>query len=54
MNRLQQKYQEKVAPQIMAELGVKNKMAVPRPEKLAVSTSFYEKERQDRDLSSLQ
>ena len=50
MNRLQQKYQEKVAPQIMAELGVKNKMAVPRPEKLAVSTSFYEKERQDEAI----
>lgn len=50
MNRLKQKYQDQVMPQIMAELGIKNKLAVPRPEKLAVSTSFYEKERQDEAI----
>lgn len=50
MNRLQQKYQEVVIPEIMAELGIKNRLAVPRPEKMAVSTSFYEKERQDEAI----
>jgi len=50
MNRLFKKYQETVIPQIMKELGIKNRMAVPRPDKLAVSTSFYEKERQDEAI----
>ncbi len=50
MNRLQKKYQEEVVPAVMKELGIKNKLAVPRPEKIAVSTSFYEKERQDEAI----
>lgn len=50
MNRLQKKYQEQAAPALMKELGIKNRLAVPRPEKIAVSTSFYEKERQDEAI----
>lgn len=50
MNRLQQKYQDQAAPAVMKELGIKNKLAVPRPEKVAVSTSFYEKEHQDEAI----
>lgn len=50
MNRLQKKYQEEVVPAVMKELGIKNKLAVPRPEKMAVSTSFYEKEHQDEAI----
>lgn len=50
MNRLQKKYQEQVVPALMSELGIKNRLAVPRPEKMAVSTSFYEKERQDEAI----
>lgn len=50
MNRLQKKYQEQAVPALMKELGIKNRLAVPRPEKMAISTSFYEKERQDEAI----
>jgi len=37
MNRLQQLYQEKIAPELKKELGLKNVMAVPRLKKIVVN-----------------
>lgn len=53
MNRLQKKYREEVVPSLMKELAIKNRLAAPRPEKIAVSTSFYEKERQDEAIKQV-
>jgi len=40
MLRLQEKYQKEVIPKMMDGFGYKNKMAVPRIEKVAINTSF--------------
>jgi large subunit ribosomal protein L5 len=37
VNRLQEKYEKEVAPTIMKSLGLKNKMDVPRIEKIVIS-----------------
>jgi large subunit ribosomal protein L5 len=42
MTRLQQHYREKVVPQLMKELGVKNPMQVPRIEKITVNMGVGE------------
>ncbi len=38
MNRLKEKYDNEVAPAIMKSLGLKNKMQVPRIEKIVISS----------------
>ena len=38
MSRLQDKYKQEVAPAIMKSLGLKNKMEVPRIEKIVISS----------------
>jgi large subunit ribosomal protein L5 len=35
--RLQQKYEKEVAPKLESELGIKNKMAIPRIEKVTIN-----------------
>ena len=40
MLRLSEKYIKEVIPAMMAKFGYKNKMAVPRIEKVIVNTSF--------------
>jgi large subunit ribosomal protein L5 len=42
MSRLQQHYREKVVPQLMKELGLKNPMQVPRIEKITVNMGVGE------------
>ncbi len=42
MNRLQQKYQDEVLVKLQEELGIKNKMAVPKLEKVVVSVGLGE------------
>ena len=42
MTRLQQHYREKVVPQLMKELGLKNPMQVPRIEKITVNMGVGE------------
>lgn len=42
MNRLQEKYQNEVAPAIMKSLGLQNKMEVPRIEKIVISSCLPE------------
>jgi large subunit ribosomal protein L5 len=42
MSRLQQHYREKVVPQLMSELGLKNRMQVPRIEKITVNMGVGE------------
>jgi large subunit ribosomal protein L5 len=42
MTRLQQHYREKVVPQLMQELGLKNPMQVPRIEKITVNMGVGE------------
>ena len=38
MNRLKEKYEKEVAPEIMKSMGLKNQMEVPRVEKIVVSS----------------
>src|SRR3989338_2566218 len=40
MQRLQEKYQKQVVPQMMEKFGYKNKMAVPKITKVTVNSSF--------------
>jgi large subunit ribosomal protein L5 len=40
--RLQEKYRKEIVPQMMQELGIKNKMAVPRLEKIVVNMGVGE------------
>jgi len=40
MLRLKEKYEKEVVPEMMKKFGYKNKMAVPRIEKVIVNTSF--------------
>jgi len=40
MNKLQEKYRKEVVPQMMANFGYKNPMAVPKIEKVVVNTGF--------------
>jgi len=40
MLRLSEKYEKEVVPEMMKKFGYKNKMAVPRIEKVVVNTSF--------------
>lgn len=47
MNRLYEKYQKVIAPKLMEELGLSNKLAVPKLMKMVVSTTFKEDEHQD-------
>lgn len=47
MNRLKQKYQEEIVPQLMSQFGLKNRLAAPRLVKMVVSTSFKEDQHQD-------
>lgn len=39
-NKLREKYQKEVIPQMMTKFGYKNSMAVPRIEKVVVNTGF--------------
>jgi len=40
INKLREKYQKEVIPQMMTKFGYKNSMAVPRIEKVVVNTGF--------------
>lgn len=40
MMRLKEKYQKEVVPQMMKKFGYKNRMAVPKIEKVVINTSF--------------
>ncbi len=42
MSRLLEKYQKEVVPELQRELGIKNKMAVPRLEKIVINVGVGE------------
>lgn len=50
MNRLQKKYQEILVPKLQQEWKLGNRLMVPRLEKVVVSTSFKEEQRQDEAI----
>lgn len=52
MNRLQQRYHNIVAPTLLASIGQTNRLAAPRLEKVVVSTSFKEEQRQDEAIKT--
>lgn len=52
MNRLQKRYREEIAPKLQKELGLANALAVPRLEKVVVTTAFREAERQNEALKA--
>lgn len=52
MNRLQQKYQEKIIPALQKQLKLANPLATPKLNKVVISTSFREHEHQDTALQS--
>lgn len=47
MNRLHERYNQTIAPKLMQEFGLSNKLAAPKLVKVVVSTSFKEDEHQD-------
>lgn len=52
MNRLQQKYQEKIVPALQKQLGLANPLAAPKLNKVIISTSFREHEHQSEAIQS--
>lgn len=40
MSRLKKKYQEEIAPKLARELGIKNKMAVPKVERVVINAGI--------------
>lgn len=52
MNRLQQRYHDIVVPKLLASIGQANRLAAPRLEKVVVSTSFKEEQRQDEAIKT--
>lgn len=52
MNRLKQKYQTTIAPELVKELNLDNLMAVPNLNKVVVSTAFKEDQHQDQAIDS--
>lgn len=52
MNRLQQLYHDIVAPKLLESIGQANRLAAPRLEKVVVSTSFKEEQRQDEAIKT--
>lgn len=52
MNRLQQQYHDVVIPKLLESMGQSNRLAGPRLEKVVVSTSFKEEQRQDEAIKT--
>jgi large subunit ribosomal protein L5 len=53
MNRLQERYQKDVVPQIMKQLGMKNPMEVPRLSKVVISVCLSEAVQNPKILNSV-
>ena len=52
MNRLQEKYSDQVAPAILKSLGLKNKMEVPKIEKIVISSCLPDAVQNSKVLNS--
>lgn len=52
MNRLKQKYQTTIVPELAKELNLDNLLAVPGLNKVVVSTAFKEDQHQDQAIDS--
>ena len=50
MNRLKQKYQNEIVPNLAKELRLDNLLAVPYLDKVVVSTAFKEDQHQDQAI----
>lgn len=51
--RLQNKYEQKIRPALMKELGLGNVMAVPGVTKVVINTGLFEDQYQDKALESM-
>lgn len=54
MNRLQQRYQQEIVPQLQKELGLTNKLAVPGVSKIIVSTRVSEEQHKDEAFKNVE
>lgn len=54
MNRLKQKYIKEIAPAMQAKFGYKNKMAVPKIEKITVNVGISSGRRDDKFLETVE
>lgn len=52
MNRLKQKYQNDLVPNLAKEFNLSNPMAVPSLDKVVISTAFKEDQHQDQAIES--
>jgi len=53
MNRLRQKYQEEIMPSLQKELGLKNRMAVPKIDKIVLNVGITEDQHQNQSLENM-